>query len=37
MASKKGYGLFKFLFDAVLTICTGGFWLIYVFVREMRG
>jgi hypothetical protein len=31
------YGLGKFIFDcAVLTFLTGGFWLIWVFVREMR-
>lgn len=37
MASKKGYGPFKLSADVVLTILTGGFWLIWVFVREMRG
>lgn len=35
MARRK-YGLFNFLFDVVLTILTAGFWLIWVFVREMR-
>lgn len=30
------YGCGKFLFDAVLTVLTGGLWLIYVFVRESR-
>jgi len=33
---KPGYGFFKFLFDVFMTIITLGFWLIYVFVREMR-
>jgi hypothetical protein len=37
MAQAKSYGVFKFAFDALLTICTGGLWLIYIFVREMRG
>lgn len=32
----KKYGLTNFLFDATLTVLTGGFWLIRVFVREMR-
>ena len=32
----KNYGLFKFLFDVVLVFITGGFWLIWIFVREMR-
>lgn len=32
----KNYGLCKFAIDAALTCLTGGFWLIYVFVREMR-
>jgi hypothetical protein len=33
---QKHYGLGKFLFDCLMTILTGGFWLIWVFVREMR-
>lgn len=33
---RKKYGFGKFLLDAALTFVTGGFWLIYVFVREMR-
>jgi hypothetical protein len=32
----KHYGFWKFLGDVALTIVTGGFWLIWVFVREMR-
>jgi hypothetical protein len=32
----KSYGFWKFVGDAILTILTGGLWLIYVFVREMR-
>jgi hypothetical protein len=30
------YGLGKFIIDCALTFVTGGFWLIWVFVREMR-
>ncbi len=33
---KKRYGFFNFVFDCVLTMITGGLWLIWVFVREMR-
>lgn len=32
----KTYGPAKFLVDLVLTILTGGLWLIWIFVREMR-
>lgn len=32
----RRYGCFGFLFDIVMTIITSGFWLIWVFVREMR-
>jgi hypothetical protein len=31
------YGLGKFLFDVILTLVTGGLWLIWIFVREIRG
>lgn len=30
------YTFWNFLFDVVMTIITGGLWLIWVFVREMR-
>jgi hypothetical protein len=33
---KKRYGLGSFLFDCTMTFFTGGLWLIWVFVREMR-
>lgn len=32
----KRYGFFSFIFDAVMIMLTGGLWLIWVFVREMR-
>lgn len=32
----KSYGLFNFAFDVFATVFTGGFWLIWIFVREMR-
>ena len=34
--SSRQYGLFKFLLDVLLVVITGGFWLIWIFVREMR-
>lgn len=33
---ERPYGCFSFLFDVVLTLVTGGLWLIWIFVREMR-
>lgn len=33
---KRNYGCLAFLLDVVLTCCTGGLWLIWIFVREMR-
>jgi ABC-type Na+ efflux pump permease subunit len=36
MSSTSNYGFGKFLGDAIMTILTGGLWLIWVFVREMR-
>ncbi len=32
----RKYGFFGFLFDLVMTFFTGGLWLIWIFVREMR-
>jgi hypothetical protein len=32
----KHYGFGSFLFDVFMTVITGGFWLIWIFVREMR-
>jgi hypothetical protein len=36
MRTRKPYGCMSFLFDIVLTLITGGLWLIWIFVREMR-
>lgn len=33
---KKKYGFFKFLGDIFMVFLTGGLWLIWIFVREMR-
>lgn len=32
---RRPYGPFRFIFDATLTLVTGGVWLIWVFIREM--
>jgi hypothetical protein len=34
--NKKPYGCMHFLFDIFMTGITGGLWLIWIFVREMR-
>ncbi len=36
IVEKKSYGIFHFLLDVFLTVITCGFWLIWIFVREMR-
>jgi hypothetical protein len=33
---RKKYGFWSFFGDALMTLLTGGLWLIWVFVREMR-
>ncbi|WEO76068.1 hypothetical protein BJQ94_11860 [Cryobacterium sp. SO2] len=33
----RKYGLGKFLLDVILVLITGGLWLIWIFVRELRG
>lgn len=30
------YGFTNFLGDVIMTLLTGGLWLIWIFVREMR-
>nr|DAO84394.1 MAG TPA: hypothetical protein [Caudoviricetes sp.] len=32
----RRYGFWNFVGDAILTTITGGLWLIWIFVREMR-
>lgn len=32
----KEYTLGTFFGDVILTVLTGGLWLIWIFVREMR-
>ena len=33
---EKPYGFFSFLFDVFMVCITAGFWLIWIFIREMR-
>jgi hypothetical protein len=34
--ARNGYGILSFGLDVVLVLITGGLWLIWIFVREMR-
>lgn len=36
VVERRHYGFINFVFDCILTVVTGGLWLIWVFVREMR-
>jgi len=36
MAGNNNYGCMAFLFDLFMIFITGGLWLIWIFVREMR-
>lgn len=33
---RKKYGFWNFVGDVLMTALTGGLWLIWIFVREMR-
>ena len=33
----KRYSIANFVFDLIMTALSGGLWLIWIFVREMRG
>lgn len=33
---RRRYGCMSFFFDLVMITITGGLWLIWIFVREMR-
>lgn len=33
---RRHYGFFSFLGDIIMCCLTGGLWLIWIFVREMR-
>lgn len=32
----KKYGFWNFVLDVFMTCLTAGFWIIWIFVREMR-
>ncbi len=32
----RKYGFWKFMLDCFMTLVTGGLWIIWIFVREMR-
>lgn len=34
---RRPYGFWKFIGDCFMTLITCGLWLIWIFVREMRG
>jgi hypothetical protein len=34
---QRPYGAWNFAIDLTMTVISGGLWLIWVFVREMRG
>lgn len=36
MSNTSNYGCLSFVGDVVMTLLTGGLWLIWIFVREMR-
>lgn len=36
MSRRKPYTILGFIFDLVMVVVTGGLWLIWIFVREMR-
>lgn len=33
---KKRYGFWNFMGDLFMICITGGLWLVYIFIREMR-
>jgi len=33
---RKPYGCLAFIFDIIMITITGGLWLLWIFVREMR-
>lgn len=34
--SKNNYGLGHLIFDFIMTVLTGGFWLIWVLIKYLR-
>jgi len=36
MKTRKKYGILNFVGDVIMICLTAGFWLIWIFVRELR-
>lgn len=36
MCARRKYNLINFAWDILLTVLTGGLWLVWIFIREMR-
>lgn len=36
MSKTKKRGTFGIILDVILTICTGGLWLLWIFIRYLR-
>lgn len=36
VSQSRHYGFLNFCGDVIMTLLTGGLWLIWIFVREMR-
>lgn len=36
VVNQKRYGFWKFVGDCIMVCLTAGFWLIWIFIREMR-
>lgn len=33
---RRPYGCMSFIFDIIMLVITGGLWLLWIFIREMR-
>lgn len=36
IVKRNRYGFLNFVWDCFMTFLTGGLWLIWIFIREMR-
>jgi hypothetical protein len=36
VSCRKRYGFFHFMGDCIMIALTCGFWLVWIFIREMR-
>jgi hypothetical protein len=37
MSRSGHYGLGMFILDLILILLTGGLWIVWIFIREIRG